>query len=82
MRLETLPLILGVILGVIGLALLLDAWAPDNIVISEERRHRPRRDRDRLGEALVGLGALAMAATFIGRDTFDRKLEILFVVPR
>lgn len=70
MRLETLPLILGALLGLLGLALVFDAWVPDNVIVPQERRKRPRRDRDRWGEALVGLGALAMAATFVGRDTW------------
>jgi len=69
MRLEMLPLVLGGLLGLIGLMLIIDAWAPDEMV-SEERRRRPRRDRDRFGEALVGLGVLAMAAAFVGRDTW------------
>ena len=70
MRLETVPLVIGILIGVIALALIFDAWAPDNIVVSEERRRRQRRDRDRFGEALVGLGVLAMAAAFVGRDTW------------
>jgi hypothetical protein len=70
MRLETFPLVLGALIGLIGLALVLDAWVPDNVIVPEERRHRPRRDRDRFGEALVGLGVLAMAGAFIGRDTW------------
>lgn len=70
MRLETVPLILGVLLGLIGLALVLDAWVPDNLIVPEERRTRPRFARDRFGEALVGLGVLAMAAAFVGRDTW------------
>jgi hypothetical protein len=70
MRLEMLPLILGVLIGLIGLALMFDAWAPDNIVVPNERRRRPRRERDKFGESLVGLGVLAMAAAFIGRDTW------------
>ena len=69
MRLEMLPLVLGALLGLVGLALLFDAWAEDSVV-AQERRRRPRRDRDRFGEALVGLGILAMAAAFIGRDTW------------
>jgi hypothetical protein len=70
MRLETLPLILGVLIGLIGIGLILDAWAPDNIIVPTERRRRPRRERDRWGEALVGLGIVAMALAFIGRDTW------------
>jgi hypothetical protein len=70
MRLETLPLVLGALIGLVGLGLLIDAWSPDDIIVSPDRRGRPRRDRNRFGEALVGLGILAMAAAFIGRDTW------------
>jgi hypothetical protein len=68
MRLETIPLILGVLIGLVGFGLILDAWLKDDIIVRKERRRRPRRERDRLGEALVGLGVLAMAAAFMGRD--------------
>jgi uncharacterized membrane protein len=69
MRLEMLPLVLGGLLGLVGLALVVDAWSADSTVV-QERRRRPRRERDRLGEALVGLGVIAMAAAFIGRDSW------------
>jgi len=70
MRLEIFPLILGVLIGLIGIGLVFDAWAPDTDVVANERRRRPRRERDRAGEALVGLGILAIAAAFLGRDTW------------
>ncbi len=70
MRLETIPLIIGGLLGLVGLALVLDAWLPDNLVVAPERRQRPRLQRDRKGEAMVGLGVLAMATAWIGRDTW------------
>ncbi|HEU4993673.1 MAG TPA: hypothetical protein VFT29_02600 [Gemmatimonadaceae bacterium] len=69
MRLETFPLILGAFVGLVGLLLIIDALTTDTMV-REERRRRPRRERDRWGEALVGLGAVAMAAAFVGRDTW------------
>jgi hypothetical protein len=69
MRLETLPLLLGGAIGLIGLTLVWDAWAADTFV-APERRQRPRRERDRGGEFLVGLGTIAMGAAFIGRDTW------------
>lgn len=78
MRLETFPLLVGALIGLLGIGLIFDAWAPDNIVVAKERRRRPRRDRDRFGEALVGLGVLAMAAAFIGRDTW--RYSILTVI--
>ena len=70
MRLETVPLILGALIGLVGIGLILDAWLKDEIIIRKERRRRPRRERDRLGEALVGFGVLAMAAAFMGRDSW------------
>lgn len=70
MRLETIPLILGVLIGLVGVGLILDAWLKDDIIVRKERRRRPRRERDRLGEALLGLGVLAMAAAFMGRDSW------------
>ena len=78
MRLETVPLILGVLIGVVGLGLVLDAWLKDDLVIPAERRRRPRRERNRFGEALVGFGVLAMAAAFIGRDTW--KYSVVAVI--
>ena len=78
MRIEALPIVLGVLLGLIGLGLLFDAWAADGLTSSVERRERPRRERDRKGEALLGLGVLAMAAAFIGRDTW--KYSVVTVI--
>jgi hypothetical protein len=78
MRLEALPLIIGGLLGLIGLGLLLDAWADEKLWSHVERRERPRRERDRKGEALLGLGVIAMAAAFIGRDTW--KYSVVTVI--
>lgn len=76
MRLEMIPLVLGGLLGLVGLALVVDAWFPDFTVV-EERRRRPRRERDRFGEALVGLGVIAMAAAFMGRDSWRYSTVIV-----
>lgn len=68
MRLETVPLVLGALIGLVGFGLLLDAWMTEDV--KTERRKRPRRPRDRFGEAMVGLGTIAMAAAFMGRDSW------------
>ena len=68
MRLESLPALLGVLFAIVGVILLLDAWLPENLVVPSERRRRPRRERDRAGEALVGLGVLTMAGTLLAGD--------------
>jgi hypothetical protein len=70
MPLETIPLILGALVGLLGLGLLFDAWTPDEIIVKRERRRHPRVERSRAGETWIGLGIIGMAAAFIGRDTW------------
>jgi hypothetical protein len=70
-RLETSPLIIGAIVALIGLGLLVDAWTPEQIPGTRERRRRPRTERSLGGEATIGLGVLCIAAAILGRDTWD-----------
>lgn len=69
-RVETIPLILGVIVALIGLALLADAWLPEEMTFRSERRRQVRTERSIGGEACIGLAVLCMAAALIGRDTW------------
>ena len=70
MRLEHLPLILGVLVALLGAGLVYDALTPDGTVVGVERRRRARAPRHPRGELLVGLGVLAIAAALIGRDVW------------
>ena len=70
MRIETVPLILGVLLALFGLLLAADAWIPDGTIIPSERRRRARAERNKTGEGLIAIGMLAEAAALIGRDTW------------
>lgn len=70
MRLEQIPLFIGVVVAIIGLGLVLDAQLPEGFAPSRERRRRERTERHRGGETLVGLGVMAVAAALIGRDTW------------
>lgn len=70
MRVETIPLVVGVLMALIGLGLLADAWLPEETNTFRERRRRPRTERSLGGEACIGLGILFMAAAVIGRDTW------------
>ena len=70
MRLEQIPVFVGVIVAILGLGVILDAQLPDGFSPSRERRRRERTERHRGGETVVGLGILAMAAALIGRDTW------------
>ena len=67
MRIETFPLIIGILVALVGIGIMFDAWTADSMV-EHERRRRPRIERHRNGEAMIGLGVLALAAAFIGRD--------------
>jgi hypothetical protein len=70
-RLETVPLIIGAIIALIGLGILADAWMPEQIPGVRERRRRARTERSLGGEASIGLGVLCIAAAIMGRDTWD-----------
>ncbi|HMA22618.1 MAG TPA: hypothetical protein VKP00_01460 [Gemmatimonadaceae bacterium] len=70
MRVEVIPIIIGILVGLVGLGLVFDAWTPDEIIVRRERRRRPRIERHRGGEAAIGLGVLCMGAAFVGRDTW------------
>ena len=70
MRVETIPLILGVLIALIGVAILADAWLPEEMPFRSERRRRVRVERSISGEACLGLAVLCMSAALIGRDTW------------
>ncbi len=69
-KIEAVPLIVGALLALLGVALLFDAWTPDETIVPRERRRRPRAERSRSGEGWIGLGVLGMAAAFLGRDSW------------
>jgi hypothetical protein len=70
MRLEQIPLFIGVVAAILGLGLVLDAQLPDGFSPSRERRRRERTERHRGGETLVGIGIMSGAAALIGGDTW------------
>ena len=70
MRVETIPLILGILVALIGVGLIADAWVPEKVFYRGERRRRARAERHLAGEAAIGFGVLCMAAALIGRDTW------------
>ena len=74
MRLETIPLIAGGVVALFGLLLILDAWLPDHALVRRERRRRPRRERHRGGEAMIGIGLLGMAGAFLGLDVWRFRI--------
>lgn len=81
-----IPLIFGVVVALLGLAILADAWLPEELPFRTERRRSARTERSLAGEAWIGLGVLCMAAALIGRDTWDYSIvaviagTVLFVI--
>lgn len=70
MKLEHLPIILGVVVALIGLTIALDAWQTGGVAPLRERRRRTRAVPHKAGQTLVALGTLCLAAALIGRDTW------------
>ena len=73
MRIEYLPIIFGVIVGLLGVGLMADAWLPDRDqeMHVRERRRRLRAERSRGGEAAVGLAIVVLGVALIGRDQWN-----------
>jgi hypothetical protein len=70
MRLEQLPILIGVLIALVGLTILLDAWQAGGVAPLRERRRRARAVPNKAGQSMVALGTLCMAAALIGRDTW------------
>jgi hypothetical protein len=70
MRLEQLPILLGVLVALIGLTIALDAWQAGGVSPLRERRRRKRAVPHKTGQTLVAIGTLCMAAALMGRDTW------------
>lgn len=80
MRLETFPLILGIIVALIGIGFLVDAWLVEGASAPQSnRRRRVRAERHRRGEAVLGFGVLCMSAALLGRDSW-RYTNITVIV--
>jgi uncharacterized protein (DUF2062 family) len=70
MRIELVPLIVAAVIGLVALGLIADAWLPEEYYVTHERRRRRRTERHRVGEVLVGVGLLALAAALAGGDAW------------
>ena len=70
MKLEQLPILLGILVALGGLSILLDAWQAGGVAPLRERRRRARAVPHKAGQSLVALGTLCMAAALMGRDTW------------
>ena len=70
MRLEYIPVVLGVLFLVVAAGLIFDAIHPDERRPFKERRRRQRAELDIPGEWLVGLGTACMGVSLIGNEVW------------
>lgn len=68
MKIELVPLLLGMVIVLLSGAVLADAWSSTDAGPLRERRRRIRAALDRRGEALAGLGFFLIGCALIGRD--------------
>ena len=68
MRLEHLPLLLGLVFVVAGAALIADALLRELPLMMTDRRKTARAPRHRGGQVAIGIGTLSVAAALFGRD--------------
>lgn len=67
-RVEHIPLVIGLIAMLAGVALIYDARRADEKWLLRERRRRPRTPRDRPGEALIGAGLVFVGSSLVGGE--------------
>lgn len=70
MRLEQLPIIIGILVALIGLSIALDAWQAGGMAPFRERRRRTRAVPHKLGQTMVAIGTVCLGIALIGRDTW------------
>ncbi len=77
MRVEAIPILLGVIILLLGLAIIWDAWGPQTLGPMRDRRRRARATIDSKGELVAGLGVALLGAALIGREWRFETVTVL-----
>jgi hypothetical protein len=70
MRLELIPVVLGVLVLLVAAAIVYDAVRPEAPRPHTERRRRRRAELDIPGEWLVGLGTACLGISLIGNEVW------------
>ncbi|MFL5623501.1 MAG: hypothetical protein ACJ8AB_12700 [Gemmatimonadaceae bacterium] len=70
MRLELIPVVLGVLVLLVAAGIVYDAIRPDDARPHHERRRRRRAELDIPGEWLVGLGTACLGVSLIGNEVW------------
>jgi len=70
MRLEYLPVVLGVLVILVGAAVIYDAVSPEASRPFRERRRRQRAEINVPGEWMVALGTICLGVSLIGNEVW------------
>ena len=79
MKLEQLPILLGVLVLLVALAIGYDSMTAEERRPFKERRRRQRAELNRGGELLVAMGIASMAAALIGGDSWRWGTIAVFI---
>lgn len=77
MRIELVPVVLGILLLLVAAAIAWDAWGAERLGPMRERRRRRRAVVDALGEGLVALGTACLGIALIERDWRFETVTVL-----
>lgn len=78
MDLELVPVIIGAIISLLGIAICFDGMQPHFFWPGRERRRRIRAEPNQTGQILLGAGTICMGASLMGRDTWRYSTIIVF----
>ncbi|HEX6576706.1 MAG TPA: hypothetical protein VF042_17180 [Gemmatimonadaceae bacterium] len=79
MRLELIPVILGVLIVLVAAGIIYDAAFPESIRPFRERRRRQRAERDTVGQWFVGLGIACLGVSMIGNEVWRWTTIVVMV---
>jgi hypothetical protein len=77
LRIEYIPVAIGVIVIALGLAVMWDAWGPQSLGPMRDRRRRSRAALNTPGELIAGIGFVLLGAALIGRDWRLETVSVL-----
>lgn len=77
MRVEEIPVVLGIAILALGVAIMWDAWGPQTLGPMRDRRRRARADIDVKGEFIAGLGVAVLGTALIGQDWRFETVTVL-----